>query len=80
MLDIHINNLVGSWHKFLKSRYLEGARRQRTDMLVNILLDEVLESISLKVLLTLNGFQVNVLILLKKISKRNATTYHLKLR
>lgn len=57
MLDIHTNNLVESWHNVLKSRYLKGARRQRADMLVHILLDEVLESIRLKVLLALNGFQ-----------------------
>ncbi|RKF78177.1 hypothetical protein GcM3_066028 [Golovinomyces cichoracearum] len=57
MLDIHTNNLVESWHNILKSRYLKGARKQRPDMLVHILLDEAIESIKLKVLLALNGFQ-----------------------
>ena len=57
MLDIHTNNLVESWHNILKTRYLKGSRKQRPDMLVYILLDEALESIRLKVLLALNGFQ-----------------------
>ena len=57
IIDVHTNNLVESWHNILKSRFLKGARKQRPDMLVHLLLNEAIENIRLKVLLALNGFQ-----------------------
>ena len=56
MLEIHTNNLVESWHNILKSVYLKGTRKQRTDILVYRPLEEVLKDLRIKVALTQNGF------------------------
>ena len=57
MLDIHTNNFVESWHSTLKSVYLGSARKQRTDVLVHILLHEVLPDFRVKVAKVLTGLE-----------------------
>ena len=57
ILEIHTNKLVDSWHNVLILSFLKGARKQRPDMLVHLLLNEAIESIRRKVLLAINGFQ-----------------------
>ena len=42
MLEINTNNHIEAWHNILKSRYLGSCRKQRTDILVHLLLREVL--------------------------------------
>lgn len=49
MLDINTNNYIESWHNILKTGYLGGARKQRTDSLIHILLREALPDFRLKV-------------------------------
>ena len=49
MLDINTNNYVESWHNTIKSGYLNGLRKQRTDILVHLLLREVLSDFRVKV-------------------------------
>lgn len=49
MLEINTNNYVESWHNNLKSGYLGGSRKQRTDILVHLLLREVLPDFRVKV-------------------------------
>ena len=55
-MEVHTNNLVESWHNILKNVYLKGARKQRPDMLVYRLVEEVLQELRSKIALTLNGF------------------------
>ena len=57
MQEIHTNNLVESWHNTLKSVYLRGTRKQRTDILVYKLLREVLVDLHWKVVRISVGFQ-----------------------
>ena len=56
-MEIHTNNLVESWHSILKSNYLRGYRRQRTDVLVYRLLREVLPDLRLKIARIIRGFE-----------------------
>ena len=56
MLENHTNYLVESWHNILKSVYLKGTRKQRTEILVYRLLEEAQKDLRIKVALTQNGF------------------------
>lgn len=49
MLEINTNNYIEAWHNVLKSRYLGSCRKQRTDILVHLLLREVLPDYRIKV-------------------------------
>ena len=66
MLDIQTNNFVESWYSVLKGTYLKGVRKQRTDFLVQKLLDEVLPDMRKKVALVLSGFTTRPLKLTEK--------------
>lgn len=57
MVGIQTNNFVESWHSILKMKYLQGFRKQRTDILVYRLLREVLPDLRLKVARILRGFE-----------------------
>ena len=57
MQDVHANNLIESWHNVLKSVYLKETRKQRTDLLVHRLLNEVLNDLRKKVTQISLGFQ-----------------------
>ena len=74
--EIHTYNLVESWHNILKSSFLKGARKQRPDMLVH-LLNVAIESIRLKILLALNGFQTRRTCLAEQnqLDKCNSTSF-----
>ena len=48
MLENNTNNYIEAWHNTLKSRYLSSFRKQRTDVLVHLLLREVLPDFRIK--------------------------------
>lgn len=56
ILEIRRNNLVESCHNILQSVHLKGTRKQRVDILVNRLLEEVLKDLWIKVAFTPNVF------------------------
>lgn len=56
MQEVHTNNLIESWHNTLKTVYLKSTRKQRTDMLVYMLLNEVLIDLRKKVTQISLGF------------------------
>lgn len=49
MLETNTNNYIEAWHNILKSSYLGSFRKQRTDILVHILLREILPDFRIKV-------------------------------
>lgn len=49
MLEINTNNYIASWHNVLKSRYLGSCSKQRTDILLHLLLREFLPDYRIKV-------------------------------
>lgn len=55
VLKIHTINSAESWYNFLKSVYLNGIRKQKIDILVCRLLEEVLKNPRIKFALTQSG-------------------------
>lgn len=49
MLEINTNNYIETWHNTLKSSYLGRFRKQRTDILIHLVLREVLPDFRIKV-------------------------------
>lgn len=60
MLEIYTNSLVESWHNILNSLYLEGARKQRIDILAYRLLEEAFKDLRIKVASTPYKFMQRV--------------------
>ncbi|KAI1001640.1 hypothetical protein K3495_g6560 [Podosphaera aphanis] len=55
MLNINTNNLIESWHRSLKTEYLGSVRKQRIDLLVYLLLEDVSPDFCVKVGRIING-------------------------
>lgn len=55
MMEIHTNDLVELLHNTLGNVYLKGARKQRIDISINIILEDVLRDMR-KIASTLNDF------------------------
>ncbi|KAI0992809.1 hypothetical protein K3495_g15375 [Podosphaera aphanis] len=55
MLNININNLIELWHRSLKIEYLGSVRKQRIDLLVYLLLEDILPDFCVKVGRIING-------------------------